>query len=345
MGIPIDVLATRENFDDAAYLAANPDVADAWRKRLIKSPRHHFEAYGQREGRRLRVAHAIEQLRADKLRRVEPLLKLDMPHVRRGAKYDFLTEELRRETGIVETTAFSSHDYDADALQLIAEFSDGLILDCGAGQKPTYHPNVVNYEIVDYESTDVLGVAESLPFKDRSFDAVISIAVLEHVRDPFTCAAEIARVLKPGGKLLCCVPLLEPLHGYPHHYYNMTGQGLRALFERHLQVDSQFVRDSTLPIWSLTWIVQKWAEGLSGRTREQFLALPLRDLLAEPTRFLDRPWVRELSNEKNFELAAATMLVAHKPDNRTTEPADRDGTDVDHARGPLGTLISVASSR
>jgi hypothetical protein len=26
------------------------------------------------------------------------------------------------------------------------------------------------------------------------------------------------------------VPFLQPLHGYPHHYYNMTGEGLRNLF-------------------------------------------------------------------------------------------------------------------
>lgn len=311
-GTAIDVLATSDNFDAEGYLAANPDVADAYRKGLIRSPRHHFDSHGKKEKRRQRVPFSIEEMQTEKMRKIEPLLRLDMPHERRGVKYDFLTEALRKETGIVDTTAFSSHDYDPDALALIAEFKDGMVLDCGAGQKPTYHPNVVNFEIVDYTTTDVLGVGEALPFKDGVFDAVISIAVLEHVRDPFTCAAEIARVLKPGGKLLCCVPHLAPLHGYPHHYYNMTAQGLGALFAPHLQIDEQFMRDSALPIFALTWIVQSWSRGLNGRTREQFLSMPLRDLLGDPVALLEKPWVRQLSSETNFELAATTMLRAHK---------------------------------
>ena len=121
------------------------------------------------------------------------------------------------------------------------------------------------------------------------------------------------RVLKPGGKLLCCVPFLQPVHGYPHHYYNMTPQGLRALFERKLDIQDQKVVDSILPIWSLTWIVQSWAEELRGLSREQFLSTTLKDLLAPPAALLDRSWVQSLSERKNFELASATLLFAQKP--------------------------------
>src|SRR6185436_10283001 len=71
---------------------------------------------------------------------------------RSGAKYDFLTAEMRAETGIAETIAVSAHGYDPRALQLIEELADGLILDCGAGRRDTYYRNVVNYEIVDYDT-------------------------------------------------------------------------------------------------------------------------------------------------------------------------------------------------
>jgi SAM-dependent methyltransferase len=314
-GVQLDIPATLENFDERGYLAANPDVAEAVRAGQQASGRIHFEMFGLAEGRRQLLASRIEALQREKIQRIEPLLKIEMSHIRRGVKYDFLTEELRNATGIADTNAVSSNVYDLYGIALIEEFKDGLILDCGAGRRSIYYTTVINFDIVDYSSTDIIGVGEFLPFKDASFDAVISVAVLEHVRDPFQCAGEIVRVLKPGGKLLCCVPFLQPVHGYPHHYYNMTPQGLRALFERRLHIDDQKVVDSILPIWSLAWIVKSWADGLQGTAREEFLSTPLRDLLGSPIDLLDREWVRLLPVEKNFELASATLLFARKPRN------------------------------
>jgi SAM-dependent methyltransferase len=45
----------------------------------------------------------------------------------------------------------------------------------------------------------VPGDAQSLPFEDASFDAVVSSSVFEHLSDPARAAAEVARVLRPGG--------------------------------------------------------------------------------------------------------------------------------------------------
>jgi SAM-dependent methyltransferase len=312
MAITLEAIATPENFDESGYLAANPDVAEAVRNGHFRSGRQHFDGPGRKEGRRVRFARSIADIQQEKLKRIAPLLRLDLPHVRRGAKYDFLTEALRAATGIADTNAISTHGYDPYAVELIEACRDGLVLDCGAGKRPVYYPNVVNFEIVDYDTTDVLGVGEALPFRDKAFDAVLSLSVLEHVRDPFACAAEIARVLKPGGKLICCVPFLQPLHGYPHHYYNMTGQGLRALFERRLHIDRHIVPRSTLPLASLTWFVRSWARGLHGEAREQFLSMRMADLLGQPENLQDERWVTELSDATNFELASATMLFAHK---------------------------------
>lgn len=236
-----------------------------------------------------------------------------MPHSIKDGKFNFLTDELKSQFDIISTDAVSSNDYDPITLALIEEFKDGIVLDCGSGRRGTYFDNVVNYEIVDYDTTDVIGVGERLPFVDNAFDAVISIAVLEHVKDPFLCAREITRVMKPGGKLICCVPFLQPLHGYPHHYYNMSHQGLRALFAPYLHIDRQEVLASTLPIWSLSWMLQSWAQGLGEDTRQAFLDMRVGDLVSSPQSYLDAPFVTELPPEKNFELASATSIFAHKP--------------------------------
>jgi SAM-dependent methyltransferase len=52
--------------------------------------------------------------------------------------------------------------------------------------------------------------AQKLPFRDATFDAAVSMAVLQLIPDPAAALSEIARVLKPGGRLAVMVPTLRP---------------------------------------------------------------------------------------------------------------------------------------
>jgi 2-polyprenyl-6-hydroxyphenyl methylase / 3-demethylubiquinone-9 3-methyltransferase len=47
-----------------------------------------------------------------------------------------------------------------------------------------------------------IGAGEALPYADASFEAVVCVDVLEHVKDLDRVLSEIARVLRPGGKFL-----------------------------------------------------------------------------------------------------------------------------------------------
>lgn len=46
----------------------------------------------------------------------------------------------------------------------------------------------------------------ALPFADNSFDHIICSEVLEHIPDEAAAAAELIRILKPGGNLIVSVP-------------------------------------------------------------------------------------------------------------------------------------------
>lgn len=303
---------TETNFDEASYLAAHADVRAAVSAGRFSSGRHHFDLFGRSEGRTFDRDMSLVEPRRTKMAKLEPFLRTDMACAWEGGKVNFLTPELRESARICDTDAQSQHAYDGDICALIRDYPDGLILDCGAGLRKTYFENVVNFEIVDYPSTDVLGVGETLPFVDGTFDAVISVAVLEHVRDPFRCADEIARVLKPGGRLYCCVPFLQPYHGYPHHYFNATPQGLRRLFADTLHVDDVRTNEGTHPIWALQWILASWADGLPPETCEAFRKMTVEDLLRAPGDQIGKPFCRDLPPNKTMELACATILTARK---------------------------------
>lgn len=58
--------------------------------------------------------------------------------------------------------------------------------------------------------TTTRGDALRLPFPDNSFDRIIASEVLEHIPDDHGAAAELFRVLKPGGRIAVTVPAWLP---------------------------------------------------------------------------------------------------------------------------------------
>jgi SAM-dependent methyltransferase len=58
---------------------------------------------------------------------------------------------------------------------------------------------------------------------------MVNIVVLEHTRKPDAVVAELARVLRPGGRLLLIAPQEWEVHQQPHDYFRFTRYGLEWL--------------------------------------------------------------------------------------------------------------------
>ncbi len=86
---------------------------------------------------------------------------------------------------------------------------------------------------------DVFADASQLPVAGASIDVVVIFEVVEHLRYPREALCEIARVLKPQGRLLLTMPFLYPIHDAPHDYQRFTIHGLaREMEAAGLHVDS-----------------------------------------------------------------------------------------------------------
>ena len=76
---------------------------------------------------------------------------------------------------------------------------------------------------------DVIYGGGTLPFRDGSFDTVLSVQVLEHTPRPAALVAEMARVLASDGILILTAPFQFRLHEQPHDYFRYSSHGLRQL--------------------------------------------------------------------------------------------------------------------
>ncbi|MFI3317710.1 MAG: class I SAM-dependent methyltransferase [Rikenellaceae bacterium] len=98
-----------------------------------------------------------------------------------------------------------------------ASLISGKVLEIGTGSGygvEILAPKAESFTTVDkfLPSTRLEGVdyieacVPPLPFKDGSFDCVVSFQVIEHIKDDRTFVSEIKRVLRPGGVAIISTP-------------------------------------------------------------------------------------------------------------------------------------------
>ena len=83
-----------------------------------------------------------------------------------------------------------------------------LVLNVGGGPRRE-SAGEITLNIGPFHNVDVIADGQRIPVADGTFDAVFSLAVLEHVPDAARVVAEMIRVLRPGGYLYSEVPFIS----------------------------------------------------------------------------------------------------------------------------------------
>ena len=182
----------------------------------------------------------------------------------------------------------------AEAARAGADLGPYRLLDVGCGEMPyltLFQPHVrevVGMDTWDNPRASLRGVIESIPADDASFDVVLCAQVLEHVDDPAQGIRELARVTRPGGRVLLSTHGAMVYHPNPVDLWRWTGAGLDRLFRTNGDWGSVTVSAGSGTASSLAMLNAIYLEHVLRRT-------PLRVVrgadrrLAQPRRAGARP--------------------------------------------------------
>ena len=122
---------------------------------------------------------------------------------------------------------------------LLQEHARGALLDLGCGKVPLYQayaPHVDSVTCVDWAFSlhpsphldYKFDLSKKIDLPDETFDTILATDLLEHIPRPETLWNEMARLLRPSGKLILGVPFLYWIHEDPHDFHRYTSYRLEA---------------------------------------------------------------------------------------------------------------------
>lgn len=115
---------------------------------------------------------------------------------------------------------------------------DWCVLDVGIGgdkEKPSDNFRLFkcgHFDTLDADASwkpAIVGDICNPPIRSATYDLVLCCQTLEHVWDVKRALWECARILKPGGWLICDVPFMYEYHESPDDYWRISHTALTRL--------------------------------------------------------------------------------------------------------------------
>lgn len=307
-------VSSKENFFSRGYVLANQDIRAA---RVV--PEQHFLHHGIHENRKQFTRFFLEDdsYWREKYRTFAHVLNLpNEAHLlckNAGKRFPIRTSDTVHD--LSEYAGESANHGFIPFLEEIALNPDKLYLDLGCGLRDRVYRNCLYLEVYPSLTADVIVAPDQpYPLADNSFDGIGCFAVLEHTRRPWEVVREIHRILKPGGVVFIDWPFLQPVHGFPSHYFNATREGLESIFkDTGFQIKKVSTLSNQTPDWAVSWILS----GLIGRLRqdkkERILNMTIGDFIRNPPQndfWIDL--IADMDDRTVAEFASGNTLIAHK---------------------------------
>ncbi|MDH4346742.1 MAG: class I SAM-dependent methyltransferase [Thermoleophilia bacterium] len=191
------------------------------------------------------------------------------------------------------------------------------LLDVGCGEKPyrdlfaPYAAEHVGVDPVANPLAELRGPIEALPVEDASFDVVLCAQVLEHVDDPAQGVRELARVTRPGGRVLLSTHGTYVFHPAPVDHWRWTHTGLERLLRENGDWASVRVTPGAGTAASLAMLNAIYVEHVLRRTPLRFLRGGAVSAINRLGRALDRR-LSLLREPRPGTLAANYHVVAER---------------------------------
>lgn len=196
------------------------------------------------------------------------------------------------------------------------------VLDVGSADGPSVtwmqergHRIALDIDMDALGPGDVCGSALELPFADETFDVVAAFDVVEHCEPEAVALTELARVLRPGGRMFLAVPAYQwawtQFDTDAGHYRRYTRKRLAAaVAAAGIEVErTTYMFAGTLPMFAAERAVRKLRKpadepDTSLPTVSPFIEKVLMGLCRADQRVLRR---------RNLPFGSSVVLVGTKP--------------------------------
>ena len=184
-----------------------------------------------------------------------------------------------------------------------------VALEVGSGNMDLSIPNIIRMDVILTPHVDLVADVHALPFLPESLDFIFSLAVMEHIRNPFQASQSMYSVLKDGGYIYHECNFVFAYHGYPYHFFNATAEGMESVFSG-FEIKRQGVAPYQMPSFALQNVLSTYIHHLRHPEHGQDLRFirQLKEILDQDLQSFDAYFTEQAA----LNLAAGTYLVGQK---------------------------------